>query len=98
MQSTALSDARNELHDPKRNTGLLLHSVPPQIPLPVRNLLDIMPPAICIECLLLVEANWVFPTPLCFSQYLREEMMYTELRVTGQRSISYATSGQRSIS
>ena len=64
MQSTALRDARNELRDTRRSTCLLLHSVPPQIPLPVRNLLNIIPPAICIECLLLVEANWVFTTPL----------------------------------
>jgi hypothetical protein len=51
-----------------------------------------MQPAICIECLLLVEANWVFTTPLRLSSYLREEMMYTELQVTWQRSISYAMS------
>jgi hypothetical protein len=64
MQSKALSDARNELCDTRRGTRLLLHGVPPQIPLPLCILLDIMPPAICIECLLLVEANWVFTTPL----------------------------------
>ena len=64
MQRKALSDARNELRDTRRTTCLLLHSVPPHIPLPVRNLPDIMPPANCIECLLLVEANWVFTTSL----------------------------------